>query len=180
MQLSWWFFPIAFIEMAGAINIHNLTPRFFFIDWSHGPCGESSGGSTLNHHLDPQKKEFEKDFTKTSSKLNKWWKNYLQRGAAFGIPKIISFSFFHVAFFSQIRRILRSFNSNLNMTRTNSNSAGFAECWMTAGIFEIFDIKCVTGYQNNIFCITFGEKYNVLAICDFFLDNALPKSKQKQ
>ena len=54
-------------------------------------------------------------------------------------------------------------------------------CWvLTAGIFEIFDIKCVTGYQNNIFCITFGEKYNVLAICDFFLDNPLPKSKQKQ
>ena len=94
VQLSWGFFRITFIEMAGAIIIHNLT-WFFFIDWSHGPCGESSGGSTLNHHLDLQKKEFEKDFTKTSSKLNKRWKVYLQRGAAFGIPKIISYSFFH-------------------------------------------------------------------------------------
>ena len=112
MQLSWWFFRIAFIIMDGAINIHNLTPRFFFIDWSHGPCGESSCGSTLNHHLDDldlQKKEFEKDFTKVSSKLKKRWKVYLQRGAAFGIPKIISFSFF---FINPKNITFFSFNSN--------------------------------------------------------------------
>ena len=133
VQLSWWFFRITFIEMAGAIIIHNLT-WFFFIDWSH------RGGIVRWEHAQPpfgpaEKRIWER-FYEDVIKIKQKMKGLLAARSGIWNSKD-NFLFF----FSQIRRILLSFNSN---------SAGFAECWRRE-FLKFLTLKVLPDTKTTVF-----------------------------